>query len=1510
MRRSKSDPAKYARGYKKISKRRMTGPGNDDNFDESSALNAPGAEEKEMERLRQIMRTSRAHLDRAAAVRNGTSLEEQDDDDDNVADNLDGTKKKKRKRSKKDNDRDGGGDGVGTSSTGAPIQDDAEDGAKDSIFSPEMQAEMDAIGAGCDDCVILPTKKKKKKATKVVELTSEEIKAARSQHKNAARKLKQLADRKEQKKKRAELYATLRENAISSEERELLASSSTLGKRVSKREQLQRLIRRERAGIQLTEEEKNVLYTERKVGGDDNSDGDIDNDSMNGNASSGRIEEKVAGKFESKNVDTSATLSEKDDSGDDAKAARQKQKKERRKKRKLKQREQTAQSEEEEKCQSATNKAAADEADKDEEGGESIAMDISHENGRTSSKADAEQPEIITPFPKETSPPPVFNPASFAASMMADLSSLKTTTAADTEVLRRKEAAEAKAAEAESLRLEEEERKKRKVYVPSESVVVKTAATLGLLSKAGKSNWRVLPVDRPEEIDKSRFDLPVSAMEFEIVDSVRSSDTTIICAETGSGKSTQVVQMLYEAGISLGNASSLSEDEGLLIGVTQPRRVAAVSTAKRVCYEMGHSRDKGQSIRGKKGEGNLVAYQTRYESAGLGSKTRVKFMTDGILLSEIQNDLLLRKYGAVILDEAHERNLNTDVLLGLLSTAIPLRRKASEEGTMPPLKLIIMSATLRVEDFAGNPRLFPNAQPNLVRIPGRTHPVTIHHSKVTELDDFVEATFKKVIKIHRKLPVGGILVFLTGKAEIIRMVNRLRKALAPRRSQNRRAVGDADVSTSAKGNEMGEVVNIRNLDDAGALRDMDDDEVDGDLFADGDRDDYEDQLSDSADEDEDEDMGKAQAGGDDGDGNEEDSNRPNNVLILPLYSLLSAQEQAKVFKPVPEGTRLIVCATNIAETSLTIPGISFVVDTGRQKCRNYHAGTGVTSYDVMWISKAAADQRAGRAGRTSEGHCYRLYSSSLYSRHMDPFALPEVLTRPLEDVALAMKAMKVTNVGSFPFPTAPDQGQTNAAIRRLARIGCVDVSRTEETGGDGKITRLGAAIAKLPLGVRYGKMLLVAAQANVLDYGIILVAVLSESSPFINDSDVKTVTATDGDDNDDDDEDDDLKGFDEVDRNNIIKEERKKRKEKKKRKWSHKGGDILASVLAVGAYTYAGRGAGGAAEVAACKHFCEENGLNYVVMERIQKMRRHLAKLATTRLGSAEGVAATTGGILVSMPPPNKLQENLLAQTIAAGLLDNIARRSPPGAILDDGPRTRYFSCSSKMTEPLFIDQSSVLYSRDSRQLPEWVCYDTSERKSTKDGSTIMVMKNVTPVDPEWLGALADGSNLLSMGVPLDTPLPSYNKERDAVMCSVTTKFGDHGWLIPSRQVVMYDAVNGPGAQGSAFLADDSFRWFARFLLEGKVLKELQGLAAMLNDDPAIISRRKPVQKVALLVSSLASAGIDSAAALQKHWAEKDSKFLFKHMKSWTKKDRADEVKHMWVQSVKANVQKWRAGRQ
>ena len=202
-------------------------------------------------------------------------------------------------------------------------------------------------------------------------------------------------------------------------------------------------------------------------------------------------------------------------------------------------------------------------------------------------------------------------------------------------------------------------------------------------------------------------------------------------------QSTQVPQFLYEGGMCLNKDDPESQ---YLIGVTQPRRVAAVSTAKRVCFEVG--KGDGQTIKSKGKRGNLVSYKTRYESAGSGSETAIQFMTDGILLQEIQEDLLLRKYSVIVLDEAHERNLNTDVLIGLLSKTIPLRRQAAEESPdIVPLRLVLMSATLRVEDFTKNESLFPGYDPFVVKVPGRTFPVSIHHSKITELDDYGKIYF-------------------------------------------------------------------------------------------------------------------------------------------------------------------------------------------------------------------------------------------------------------------------------------------------------------------------------------------------------------------------------------------------------------------------------------------------------------------------------------------------------------------------------------------------------------------------------------------------------------------------------------------------------------------------------------------------------------------------------------------------------------------------------------------------
>lgn len=723
------------------------------------------------------------------------------------------------------------------------------------------------------------------------------------------------------------------------------------------------------------------------------------------------------------------------------------------------------------------------------------------------------------------------------------------------------------------------------------------------------------------------------------------------------------------------------------------------------------------------------------------------------------------------------------------------------------------------------------------------------------------------------------------------MVARLRRALCRKRSacrQIKTVATDAVVSG-----------------DQQAPREMDDEELDGDFFRDDEEqedDDYEESMDTRPTDD-------AALG---------EGGIPSTALILPLFSLLSVDDQAKIFEPVPEGHRLIVVATNVAETSITIPGISYVVDSGRQKCRNYNAGTGIASYDIMWISKAAADQRAGRAGRTGPGHCYRLYSSSLFSRHMDAFPTPEVLVRPLEDVVLAMKAMNISSVASFPFPTSPSISQLRPALRILADLGCIDISGTEErqdllrdkAGGDGTITRLGNAVAKLPLGVRYGKMLIVAAEAGVLDYAIATVAALSEQSPFIVPGS-KT--------------DDDLGDNDGEKSSHNDDDPNEKTVNGPSNSWKHKGGDALAVTLAAGAYAFAGRGAGGASEKLAYGNFCKEHGLNPVVMLRIHKMRKHLARLVGARLSrcASTSTAARTGGIISSMPPPNKLQERLLRQSIASGLLDHIAMLAPLGSIPGEHPyslRTAYIGCTSKVKEPLFMDRNSVIFSRDSRRLPQWVCFDSLVRKNLKDGIPTAVMKTITPIDASWLGSLASGSRLLSLGDPIPIPLPSYDREHDSIVCCVKTMYGAHRWEIPPVTRSMHALLLGdsdtskasPLKRNAHFEPDDSYRWFARFLLEGKIFPEIKdlngakdGTETAWNDSPSIITRRTAVKKVVMLVSALSGADIDSRRALQRHWAEVDDKFLFKVLKHWVKADSVARVQKLWIKTVREQTALW-----
>lgn len=233
----------------------------------------------------------------------------------------------------------------------------------------------------------------------------------------------------------------------------------------------------------------------------------------------------------------------------------------------------------------------------------------------------------------------------------------------------------------------------------------------------------------------------------------------------------------------------------------------------------------------------------------------------------------------------------------------------------------------------------------------------------------------------------------------------------------------------------------------------------------------------------------------DGYNNDNENNENREVVplhILPLYSLLPTRAQLRVFESPPEGTRLCVIATNVAETSITIPGIKYVVDCGKIKTRKYDINTGIQSFEITWTSKASADQRAGRAGRTSPGHCYRIYSSAVYNDQFAQFGAPEINKIPIEGIILQMKSMNIDNVVNFPFPTPPDRDQLRKAIMMLKCLGALD-----HHNDNSRITSLGRTMSTFPITPRYSKMLIISQQYDCLSYIIAIVAAISVGDPFI-----------------------------------------------------------------------------------------------------------------------------------------------------------------------------------------------------------------------------------------------------------------------------------------------------------------------------------------------------------------------------------------------------------------------------
>ncbi|PQQ16303.1 pre-mRNA-splicing factor ATP-dependent RNA helicase DEAH7 [Prunus yedoensis var. nudiflora] len=484
-----------------------------------------------------------------------------------------------------------------------------------------------------------------------------------------------------------------------------------------------------------------------------------------------------------------------------------------------------------------------------------------------------------------------------------------------------------------------------------------------------KSGEAVSEFALSKTLSQQRQYLPIFSVRDELLQVIRENQVLLLLGETGSGKTTQLTQYLHEDGYTVNG----------IVGCTQPRRVAAMSVAKRVSEEMETEL------------GDKVGYAIRFEDV-TGPNTVIKYMTDGVLLRETLRDSDLDKYRVVVMDEAHERSLNTDVLFGILKKVVAQRRD---------FKLIVTSATLNAQKFSN----FFGSVP-IFHIPGRTFPVNILYSK-TPCEDYVEGAVKQAMTIHITSPPGDILIFMTGQDEIEAACY----ALAERMEQL--------ISSSKKGVPK--------------------------------------------------------------------------LLILPIYSQLPADLQAKIFQKAEDGARKCIVATNIAETSLTVDGIFYVIDTGYGKMKVYNPRMGMDALQVFPVSRAAADQRAGRAGRTGPGTCYRLYTENAYLNEMLPSPVPEIQRTNLGNVVLLLKSLKVENLLDFDFMDPPPQDNILNSMYQLWVLGALN-----NVGG---LTDLGWKMVEFPLDPPLAKMLLMGEELGCLDEVLTIVSMLSVPSVFFRPKD-------------------------------------------------------------------------------------------------------------------------------------------------------------------------------------------------------------------------------------------------------------------------------------------------------------------------------------------------------------------------------------------------------------------------
>ncbi|GKZ82969.1 hypothetical protein AnigIFM56816_007795 [Aspergillus niger] len=464
---------------------------------------------------------------------------------------------------------------------------------------------------------------------------------------------------------------------------------------------------------------------------------------------------------------------------------------------------------------------------------------------------------------------------------------------------------------------------------------------------------------KAQSMEDTRKSLPIYQFRDQIIQAVHDHQVLIIVGETGSGKTTQIPQYLHEAGFTKG---------GMKVGCTQPRRVAAMSVASRVAEEMGVKL------------GNEVGYAIRFED-NTSDKTVLKYMTDGMLLRELLTEPDLGQYSALMIDEAHERTVPTDIACGLLKDIAKAR---------PDLKLLISSATMDAQKFQ---QYFDDAP--IFNIPGRRYPVDIHYTSQPEAN-YLAAAITTVFQIHVTQGSGDILVFLTGQEEI-------------------EAAEQSLQETSRKlGNKIPE------------------------------------------------------------------------MIICPIYANLPSELQTKIFEPTPPKARKVVLATNIAETSLTIDGIVYVIDPGFVKENVFNPRTGMESLVVTPCSRASANQRAGRAGRVGPGKCFRLYTKWAYYNELEESTIPEIQRTNLSSVILMLKSLGIDQLLDFDFMDPPPAETIIRALEQLYALGALN--------DRGELTKIGRQMAEFPTDPMLAKAILAADKYGCVEEVLSIVSMLGEAS--------------------------------------------------------------------------------------------------------------------------------------------------------------------------------------------------------------------------------------------------------------------------------------------------------------------------------------------------------------------------------------------------------------------------------